>query len=1143
MAKKKPIKVYETNVNYKTKKPTGLSIKRSGSTFTFEWKNADSSNSIKVAYRIHNSSKWLAWNYVDLGGSATKTSVTLKNADYWPTKNAVATSIEFGIKAFRNKWINTKETSTAIYNTFYNTSWSDWAYKTFTIAKPSKPSLSATLSDDVTNVTTFAWSTSEGANQIVHDVQWQTQLVSDSNVTDGSKLNWDPEKAPIAGWNYGTGGLSGSRAVTDNTVSIATGSHTRWFRCRARGKSGNGEWAYAKHVYAVPNQAKINNASAGVTTAGGYSCYVNWTASAPASRPIDKTIVQYTITVPTGSLGCPNGASWTDGNATADTKGSDACTITIDDVLDLDQCLFVRVNTLHDSYITYGTPYRVQTGKLKKPVNLSVLPNPAEYTATVHAEHDSEVDGSFIVVEFQDGSNQPETVGIIPSTAQEVTIQCPQWNNATKTNFFVYECVGTYSKVTKSYDSYRVDKKMFSDKEQRGGDVPLPPSGVTAQLSGRPGVVTVSWNWSWAGANSAEIAWADHDDAWESTDEPETYTISRLYASRWNIAGLASGVRWYFRVRLINSSGDGADTLGPWSALTDASSVDMSSAPSIPVLTLGDGSQGVITETGSIVASWVYVATDNTSQAYAEICDIADISQIDQEYILSTDTTVREWKEYFTRSGSGTAQSPYVYTTTDIVDTAHHIRRRPTGSPSAQGWYEKNRAVVAHTTSAQSVTLDAQQIGWKSGETHLLAVRVKSSSGLLSEGWSDPVALAIADPLEIAITETSLEEITIVEDEGERTVMALTKMTEDDPFTVTVTGAGADGITSVSVVRAEAYHMDRPDEDIFNGFKDEVVLLSEHIGEEQFVLTQRDIVGHLDDGASYRLIATIRDSLGQKAETEIPFEVRWTHQAIMPEATCEIDEDNFAVILHIGTPTGAGAGDTVDIYRLSTDKPELIYESAPLGSTIVDPYPAIGENGGHRIVYKTINGDYITEDNEPAWIDLGFYEDDYIESELAVLDYDRGQIQLAFDIQLSHSWEKDFKETRYLGGSIQGDWNPAVGRTSSVSASVIQIVEKDVILGMRRIAVSPAICHIRTPDGSSFAADIEVSESSGADRGGKIYSYSLNITRVDPQTLDGMTYEDWMDGRGEARFTLATDEDDVLVTDTDDVLQTSYLPI
>ena len=53
-------------------------------------------------------------------------------------------------------------------------------------------------------------------------------------------------------------------------------------------------------------------------------------------------------------------------------------------------------------------------------------------------------------------------------------------------------------------------------------------------------------------------------------------------------------------------------------------------------------------------------------------------------------------------------------------------------------------------------------------------------------------------------------------------------------------------------------------------------------------------------------------------------------------------------------------------------------------------------------------------------------------------------------------------------------------------------------------------CHIRTVDGSSFKCDIQVSEDRRYDANIIRAEYSLSVTRVDPEELDGLTYAEWI---------------------------------
>ena len=208
--------------------------------------------------------------------------------------------------------------------------------------------------------------------------------------------------------------------------------------------------------------------------------------------------------------------------------------------------------------------------------------------------------------------------------------------------------------------------------------------------------------------------------------------------------------------------------------------------------------------------------------------------------------------------------------------------------------------------------------------------------------------------------------------------------------------------------------------------------------------------------------------------------------------------------------SGGGSSWTADIYRLSADRPQLIYKDAELGETYVDPYPTLGDYGGHRIVFKTANGDYITEDGELAFADTGEADGDSVPAEYGlIIDFPDGTLQLDYNIDVSNNWNKDFQETQYLGGSVQGDWNAAVSRSASIGGVLITLINAEDIRLMRRLAVYAGLCHVRTHDGSNYTADVQVSEQYDHDKQRKVASFSLNITRVDAQELDGMTLLDW----------------------------------
>ena len=756
----------------KTKKPTGLSIKRSGNTYTLSWKigDKDYGDGQYFQYLINDTGKdsWQPAKNTGIGKTATSKSIKVDKAGFYPYRQSYLYEIGMRVKGNRKKYT----TGSGKKKKTHSPGPSDWAEKRLTIEIPGKPSLSAALDEELTNVCTFSWSVdySDTSAYIFTDVEWQTILIKNCSETDGSKISW-------SGAASGSAGASSYRTMTEDTSILYkdNNSYTRWFRVRSRGPRGASDWAYAKHVYALPNKAGSVTATAKETDEGGFQCTVDWSVGqSSGQKPIDKTTVQYSITTPDEDLTCPNGASWTDANISRDTADGDAAVFSIDDQLSKDQCLFIRVNTHHDSYVTYGKPVLASVGYLKDPTGLSVQTDNTTHKAIVSATNASEVDDSVLVVRYVPATGDPIECGIIEHGASSVTVTCPNWDEQSAIKFEVYAMVGTATKQerTDGVDAYSVSAKMLSQHTlSEGGAVPVAPQNVAVnRVEGKSDTIRVTWDWPWSEAGSAEISWSDHDDAWESTDEPETYLVNNLHASQWNISGLETGKTWYVRVRLIKGNAEDAEnaTYGPWSNI-DQGMIDLSSAPNKPSLAIANP---VLPQDGSTVVSWVYTSTDNTEQAYAEVAVIYSV------YAKTTDIEVFLGKEYYTVVGTAVASPDakdlnlyyelnngvYIKTQdTEVVSgkTYYTIVAARVESPATASigtYYEIKGQIynpIAHTLTTQHVTIDAEAVGFTTGNIYNLACRVKSESGRISE-WSDIVSLTIAESITCEIVQTSL---------------------------------------------------------------------------------------------------------------------------------------------------------------------------------------------------------------------------------------------------------------------------------------------------------------------------------------------------------------------------------------------------
>lgn len=999
--------------------PSGLTITRSDNKFSFKWKRNNSPDAQQLQWRRSYKGKYGKWISVAVAKTATSAAASIAKTSYYPyAGKGTMGRIQFRVRGKKND------------------KWSAWVSKELIFEVTNKPTASATWDSNYVDRTNFSWTTttSTAGSKIFTDVQWEAVLQTGYNEDKIKRTkNW----STLTDYRSGTGVASSSTNILEVLANIQDGSHTRWFRVRSRGPKGASEWAYTKHVYAQPYQAIITDKSSSIVGLGT-RVNVSWIVDGESyAYPVDNIVVRYAMVTPGADLAPPTdiSGSWDDAVTALDKGITGAVSFDIGDILDVDQCLFVQVNTIHDANTTYGAPGIAQFGKLSAPTALSVVTNNTTHKATVTATNNSAVPDSFLAIKYSSTSNPNGLVlGIIPNGSSSATIQCPNWDAEAAINFEVYAVQGSYTTTTTGgVTEYRINANMTSGSLSQGGSIPVAPASVSANPTELPGTIQVRWDWSWADANGAELSWSDHADAWESTNAPSTYEVTNLHASKWNISELETGQTWYARVRLYNEVGE-EKTYGAYS---DIVPVDLSSAPTTPFMML---SSGVVSLDGMTTATWAYVSNDGTAQMYAEICEASYVNN---------------------------------------VLTYGNI--------------------IASTKTAQHIDLYPSQIGWTAGTVHYLCLRVQSASGKMCDSWSNPVPVTVAQPLTASITSTSLVTSTETIDGTTRTFLALTEM----PLDVTVSGAGDSNTVTVAVERAVDYYLERPDESQFTGYQGETVALVSRAGDGTVSIETDDLLGMLDDGAAYRIVVTITDELGQGATATEEFEVVWDHQALMPTATIATEND-IVTIIPI-EPAGADVGDTCDIYRLSADRPELIVQGASWGTKYVDPYPTIGDFGGYRIVFKTLYGDYITTDNILAWAD---YATDYYTPK-TLIDFGGQQAQLMLDMTLSAEWSKDFQETQYLGGSVKGDWNPAISRKGTVNATTIRYLDADTIATLHDLAEYAGICHVRMPDGTNIHADVEVSLNNDFGNAPRTAECSLSITRVDGEGLDGLTYAEW----------------------------------
>ena len=932
-------------------KQTALSITKSGNVLTMTWKLADFYDSQEAYWSIDGNKV-----ITELDGDDTEVSFTIPVANYFPNTAKKLQAVTISVRGI----IDGKAGS--------------WANATYKFLTPNKPEVTK-------DGLKFVWATDTAyvagkGDPNVIDVEYQRV---DSTSGTQNQVKWGAD-ASSSDFTDVTGAPASGNVVFTETNKI------EWFRCCARGLNGQSAWVYAKHVNAAPYAA-----TGIVAKVNGTTVQVSWKVTQTAEHPLDYQYIQYCYATPTsedakGIPVCPSGVTWVTGaNNLAPTANKHAFAIT--QFPPSDKCLFIRICTVCESYTSTSDAVFAIGGQLVNPTLSSVT---------------SDITTGNTVITFVDNSTCAlSKIAIITSKNKILAIIAH--GTATATVKFIPNKDNLLGLV--AFQGASVTKPNMRSDNIFGtaGDVPLAPTSVSVVSTERAGVAEVTWNLPWTDATGAEISWADHDDAWMSTDEPETFVISQR-ATKWNVAGLVSGVTYYFAVRLYDSAG----VYSPYSKLV---SLSFASAPGKPVLT---ASAVTIQPGEAFQLTWTYETTDTTEQALAVIYD---------------------------------------------------------------GGVELAR--VENNSQRLSVTP-----AWLYGSSHSLTVQTTSRSGYMS-AVSDPVVITVAarptiSPIASAITSGITNGV-------------LT----DLPIIMTVTGAGDGGQTTIKIERLKDYFVERPDGSVIDGYGGETIYAISYSGDGQLTINADDLVGAFDDGGEYRLTATVQDSVGQKASSYLDFVVGWTHQAEAPDGVVVPDTSALIAKVKAVAPASYVAGDTVDIYRLSADKPELIIKGGDFDTVYIDPYPASG--GGYRFVDITANGDY-TSETGIAWDDV----DCALVLKEAVIDFNDIRLLIPYNLELATTWAKDFEETKYLNGHVVGDWNAATSRVGSINTVLLNDDER--IATIRELAAWNGICHVRTPDGSSFAANVEVSQSESYTT--RAVSFTFNITRVDSEGYEGYEEEE-----------------------------------
>lgn len=593
------------------KKPTGVGVKPSSySTSTHEM-------GMQVTWTVPSDAKYdkqyvrLRIKYADgttkdrdweeVGAKATKKTIDIDWDNYLPAKSVKkVTSVVAQVRGKKDG------------------KYSDAASDSFSVTAPKDPqSVKLTVDRDSDSKKTlkFKYAMHDGHEKTDHDITTYAHLKC------RRKYKGDAASTAVEIVNKKTDDRSGTYAVPETHVSQAWDLTDKnmmvEFAMKEQGPGGDSGWKYKKFVFGPPHKPKSLSVykvgsnwfaswtqNLGKAEFNDYSGSDNW-----SWNPVDNAKVQY--------KDGDGSTSWSDCGKTSISSGTGTISMQCEInesgyTIPADTKRIFRVMVGHgdddEPYLWHAeSDEKAYYGSLTSATPSEFTPGdetdengnvnwPVKWTVNSEVE-DAQ---TCVTVYYNDGSGTVMTY-YYDSNITEATIWAPA------TAEFQITTVATGDVVDKNGNAITTTSDVVdvTTVTLAGFSVArLSETGTDVQATW---TLTVDGDWTGVGT---ELSWANMEDAWESTDQPDTYSITGS-AQSWRIAGLEAGETYWFRIRPILNKDEG--TYGAYSFYGP---VTMSTAPLTPVLT---ASSPWIEPGDALTWSWTYASDDGSPQTGAVV--------------------------------------------------------------------------------------------------------------------------------------------------------------------------------------------------------------------------------------------------------------------------------------------------------------------------------------------------------------------------------------------------------------------------------------------------------------------------------------------------------------------------------------------
>ena len=548
------------------------------------------------------------------------------------------------------------------------------------------------------------------------------------------------------------------------------------------------------------------------------------------------------------------------------------------------------------------------------------------------------------------------------------------------------------------------------------------------------------------GNTGTEIQWTDYSNGWYSTDEPQSFkadwglannpytTPAASSNSTWPkmhniyVRGLTENTPYWFRARryLIGDT----ETHSPWSNTFKCIPV---SSPSDVVLTAPDA---------------VPVGSDLTLQ-----------------WSYNSEAEQKEYKIFNPSNASVTWKSGKDATGVAIISAATINSKVPYTN------LELKDASGNNILDSSNKTITTEHLPW---QTRTMNLAVSMTTG---GNWkqSNTETITIVEPPGIGLVATpdgtyfkrNADGDFVMAKQGGILVVHTTSKNPSVLITIQTDGISTylpDGTDASQlpgdVVWAGEYT------DVAEIDNEDPTLPVEHTVVECILPEGIDLL----DGAYYTVYADVVDlTTGLASETvEQRLKVDWSHKAVAPEVSVDVNQEDFNVSVGIWKPEGAESDDVADLYRVTADGAYLIADTLSWGSIVTDRFAPFANGWGETLYYRVATR---TPDGDVKWTDDAEYE---LYGYSLRFDWMEQTLSLPYNVKINDGWSKGFEARKHMDGSYGGYFDSSVKRTATLDTAMIKVSDDEDKRLLRELAQYTGPVFVRTPTGSAYAANVDV---------------------------------------------------------------------